>query len=77
MIPTKGHSSRVSIYLISSGKRLHVSHVGHSGILLVDPSAIVPPGDARLLVDIDGKTKQKRICILSGAPEQNGFIRFI
>jgi hypothetical protein len=77
MIPTKGHSSRVSIYLISSGKRLHVSHVGHTGLLLVDSSVSIPPGNARLLVDIDGKKKQKQICILSGTPEQNGFIRFI
>lgn len=77
MLPTKGYSTRVSIHLKIGGFCLPVSHAGHSGLRLATHEGSIPFGDALLIVDVDGKKKQKRIVVTDGFPDEAGFIRFI
>lgn len=76
MLSAKGYLSRVAITLVVKGKRIPVSHAGHSGLRLANAESSSPSGNATLVVEIDGIKKQKKIVIPDGMPGPTGFIKF-
>jgi hypothetical protein len=74
---TTGYSTQVSLTLIvEDGARLKVSHVGPSGLIIVDDCGKIPAGHAELIVSIDGRKRRHPIVLPEGISGPDVFVPF-
>jgi len=62
--------------LVADGVRVAVAHVGNSGLMVRTLESIIPPGDATLVVEIDGRRNTKHILLPEGISQSNTFVKF-
>jgi hypothetical protein len=71
------YSAKVVLTLLVGGLSLSLSHVGPNEIVVRDACDPVPPGDARLLIRVDGSKKYRDIFLPHGIPGPNEPVMFI
>lgn len=62
--------------LVVGGKRLALSHLGPSGIVVRDACEPIPPSHGKLLIQVDDTKKARRVFLPDGVPGPGQLIGF-
>lgn len=70
-----GYSSTARGWLVANGRRLALAQVGPDHCILRD-AVVLPPGEADLIVQIDGQQHHSRVMLGEGAPADSRTVKF-
>jgi hypothetical protein len=71
------YSAKVALTLLVGGLSLSLSHVGPHEIVVKDACEPIAPGNAKLLIRVDGSRKYRDIFLPHGIPGPNEPVIFL
>jgi hypothetical protein len=61
-----GHSSNVELFLLAGNQSLKLAQIGPSFVTLREPAEL-PPGDAEILMKVDGRERRWSVSLTHGS----------
>lgn len=77
MISHNGYSSKVALTLLIEGKRLALSHVGSSRLVVRDPCDPQPAGNAELVIEVNDSAETYKVFLPFGLPGPGEPVEYI
>jgi hypothetical protein len=72
-----GYSARVVLTLIVGDKKLALSHVNPSNVIVCDTCDAIWPSDAMFIVEIDGHRQVRTVFLPKGIPKAPQRVSYI
>jgi hypothetical protein len=72
-----GYSAHVVLTLIVGDQKLALSHVNPSNVIVRDDCEPIPPSDAELVVEVDGRRIVRNVFLPHGIPNAPQRVSYI
>jgi hypothetical protein len=72
----QGYSAKVVLTLKVGEQRLALSHLGPTEMVVRDSCDPIPPGDAKILIQVDERKTKRRVYLPEGVPGPRQLVPF-